>query len=222
MASCKVDIFVGSEMKQYSVPVDIPRYYSPYFDRYFHRSFKEAAEQKLTLPEDRVEGFDVILDYMLTGHIPTTFEVKESDKAGLEKCISFTEYADKYSIAEAGMVVYDILIEILQSCDVILRSNHIKTVFRTFPEKHAMRKLIAKAALNTGFSGKATYNKSELEVDGFAREMLRHLRHHVELQMINRSRNLIPLDRPEVSRFELFRRYRQTRYSQPVLGNIAS
>lgn len=54
MASSKVDIFVGSEMKQYSVPVDILCYYLPYFDRCFYGSFKEADEQKLTLPEDSV------------------------------------------------------------------------------------------------------------------------------------------------------------------------
>lgn len=198
MASPKVDIFVGSEMKQYSVPVDILCYYSPYFDCCFRGSFKEAAEQKLTLPEDSVEDFDILLDYILTGHVPSTYEVKENDKAGLEKCISFIEYADKYSIGEAGMAVYDNLVKILQSREVFLRPNHIKTVFQVFPEKHTMRELIAKAALNAGFAGKATYKKTEREVEGFAREMLRHLRHHVELQMVNRSRDVIPLDHADI------------------------
>lgn len=75
---------------------------------------------------------------MLTGHVPTTFEVEANDKDGLEKCVGFIEYADKYFISEAGMAVYDKLVKILESREVILRSNHIQTVFKVFPEKHAM------------------------------------------------------------------------------------
>jgi hypothetical protein len=100
------------------------------------------------------------------------------------------------------MAAYDRLVNILKSREVILRANDIRTVFKVFPEKHAMRELIAKAALNTHISEKATYSQLERDVGGFDREMLRHLRHHVELKMVDRSRNLIPLDRPEISLWE--------------------
>lgn len=43
----------------------------------------------------------------------------------------------------------------------------------------------------------------EREVDGLAREMLRHLRRHVELQLVTTDRNVILLDRAEVSFFGL-------------------
>jgi hypothetical protein len=76
------------------VPVDILCYYSPHFNRCFHGISKEAVWQKLALSEDRAKDFDILLDYMLTGHVPATFEVEANDRDGLEKCTGFIEYAD--------------------------------------------------------------------------------------------------------------------------------
>ena len=52
-------------VQAFHLPKDILCYYSTYFDRCFHGGFKEAAEQQLTLPEDRIEYFQHLLDYMI-------------------------------------------------------------------------------------------------------------------------------------------------------------
>ncbi len=64
----RVDIYVGPEIKHYSVLKNLLCYYSSYFDRCFNGGFKEAKEQKLALPEDSVEDFEILLHYVLTGY----------------------------------------------------------------------------------------------------------------------------------------------------------
>jgi hypothetical protein len=44
---------------------------------------------KVTLPEDSVEDFDILLGYILIGHVPDTFRVKEYDIDGLSKRMKF-------------------------------------------------------------------------------------------------------------------------------------
>ncbi|KAL2074346.1 hypothetical protein VTL71DRAFT_8124 [Oculimacula yallundae] len=66
----KVDIYVGESIKHYRLPKLLLYYYSPYFDRCFNGGFKEGTEQKLELPDDKIEDFEVIIEYMLRSTIP--------------------------------------------------------------------------------------------------------------------------------------------------------
>lgn len=103
----------------------------------------------------------MLLDYILTGHVSSAIKAKVNNQAGLDKCINFIEYADMYFIREAGMALYDSLVKIIESSKAVLKSNHITTVFRIFPERHAMRSLVAKASLNAEFKGQAKYREVE-------------------------------------------------------------
>ena len=194
MSSPKAEIYVGSQMKRYAVPTEILYHYSEHFRCCFNGNFKEATEMKLTLPEDSVEDFDILLGYILTGHIPTTFKVEAHDKDGLNKCIRFTEYAGKYNLGSAGMAVHGCLRDILDvRTAVVLEPDHIETVFRVFPQFHRMRALVAKAALNAQIFGRVSYDEVEEEVDGFAKEMLKHIRNYLGTKLINPKQNVIPL-----------------------------
>jgi hypothetical protein len=81
-------------------------YYSTYFDRCFNGGFKEAQEQKLVLPEGRVEYFQHLLDYMfVNGREP--FKAKSDSKEQMEYYIDFIEYAGKHKNGEGySEVVY--------------------------------------------------------------------------------------------------------------------
>jgi hypothetical protein len=46
------------------LPKDILCHYSRYFDRCFNGNFEESKEQKLNLPEDKPEWFELLLDSM--------------------------------------------------------------------------------------------------------------------------------------------------------------
>jgi hypothetical protein len=63
----KVDIYVGVNSKHFNLPKDILCYYSSYFERCFNGRFEEGEEQKLTLPEDKLDYFQILLDYMFLG-----------------------------------------------------------------------------------------------------------------------------------------------------------
>jgi hypothetical protein len=71
MSSPRVDIYVGPEKKHYSVPKEIICSQSDYFRRCFNGGSKEAEEQKLYLDEDKVEDFEILLEYVLSGQVTT-------------------------------------------------------------------------------------------------------------------------------------------------------
>jgi hypothetical protein len=63
----KVDIYVGEKKKHYRPPKLLLCHYSDFFDCCFNGNFAEALSQKLELPEDLVEEFEILLEYMLRG-----------------------------------------------------------------------------------------------------------------------------------------------------------
>jgi hypothetical protein len=63
----KVDVYVGPTKKHYSLPKLLLCHYSDFFDCCFNGNFAEAQSQKLELPEDLVEEFEILLEYMLSG-----------------------------------------------------------------------------------------------------------------------------------------------------------
>jgi BTB/POZ domain len=63
----KVDVYVGPDRKHYSLPKLLLCHYSQFFDRCFNGGFAEAISQSLDLPGDRVEDFEILLEYILRG-----------------------------------------------------------------------------------------------------------------------------------------------------------
>jgi hypothetical protein len=110
-----IDIYVGKNLKHYTVPKDILCYHLSYFDRCFNGHFKEAIELKLIPPDDAVKDFEIILDFVLTGRISTMFEIipDDVDENPVKECIEFIEYAEKPDLAGAGMAVYENIINML-------------------------------------------------------------------------------------------------------------
>lgn len=157
-------------------------YYSTYFDRCFNGGFKEAKEQKLILPEDRPEDFQLLLDYIfINGEGP--LEPKGDPKQQMKYCMEFVEYAGKYDLIGAIQVVLGALKRLLEACfrgikvDMLLQPQHIGTVFRVLPEGHELRGLVAVISLKFGLVD-GLYEPQEKTVDGFAAEMLNQLRKH--------------------------------------------
>jgi hypothetical protein len=96
----KVDIYVGPKSKHYRVPKDILCYNSTYFDRCFNGQVKEAKEQKLSLPEDRPEFFQIRMDYIFSDG-ENERNLKTCKFGTWNGCIAFMEYAEVYDLAGA-------------------------------------------------------------------------------------------------------------------------
>jgi hypothetical protein len=90
-------------------------HYSDFFDSCFNGGFVETPTQTLFLPDDRVEDFQILLEFMLRGDSPGSIKFSEvSTRAAdfkipslLERSFDFIRYADKYNLAEAAEVVYE-------------------------------------------------------------------------------------------------------------------
>ena len=63
----KVDVYVGPNKKHYNLPKLLLCHYSDFFDVCFSGNFAEGQSQKLELPDDQVEEFEILLEYMLRG-----------------------------------------------------------------------------------------------------------------------------------------------------------
>lgn len=73
----QANIVVGPEKKSFALPIDLLSYYSPVFDRAFYGNFIEVQTQVMELPEDDVENFEILVDYI--------FHHSVGDKLYLEK-----------------------------------------------------------------------------------------------------------------------------------------
>jgi hypothetical protein len=117
----------------------------------------------LDLPEDRVNDFEVLLEYMLRGQVSGCFEVQETGGAAVQRCIDFLEYADKYELGAATCdVVYEPLKKALSTPAVKslprpdpskrrtndITEGDIELVYRISPADSPLRTLVAQAALS--------------------------------------------------------------------------
>lgn len=179
MSGPKVDIYVGKSKKHYPIPKQLLEHYSPYFDKCFNGSFIEGQTQKLKLPEDSVEDFDVLLDYMVYGNVSEVLDVLKTGKDTVRRCMSFFEYADKYGIADVEEAIHDPLEKALVAYGAEeFHARYIEVVYRITPSNSPLRILMAKAALS--FAGLDNdihpYQKQEEQVEGFAADLLKQTR----------------------------------------------
>jgi hypothetical protein len=73
----KVDLYVGPSKKHYNLPKLLLCHYSDFFDSYFNASSTETPSQTLYLPEDRIEDFEILLEFMLRGTSPGSIKLIE-------------------------------------------------------------------------------------------------------------------------------------------------
>ncbi|KAE8448421.1 hypothetical protein EG329_009486 [Mollisiaceae sp. DMI_Dod_QoI] len=187
----RVDVYVGPGRKHYSLPKDLLCHYSTYFDRCFNGAFKEANQQKLSLPEDKVKDFEVLMEYMLSG-TTATFEVTEIGGAAVVACMDFLRYADKYTMGYVGQIIEEPLRKALEHLSNLahqvkkpkdpvrpegITGDDIELVFRTSPANSRLRAVVVLGAIAyNGPKGMSRFVKQEQTVDGFAAEVCDNVR----------------------------------------------
>lgn len=144
---------MGQARKHYVVPKDLLCYYSTYFDRCFNGHSLEATDSKLTLPEDDVFDFEILLEYVF-GHVSSCIEVEKYDEAAMKICIDFIQYSETYGLLGASTAVSSLFHKVLRLNPVtILKIEDIEVVFRVFEEGNQFRVNIAKALSNGVLEG---------------------------------------------------------------------
>jgi hypothetical protein len=186
MSGPRVDIYVGAQKKHFSLPKKLLCFYSEYFQRCLNSNFVEGRTQKIDLDQDNIEYFNILVEYMSSGFVMcNALHVFRDGPAGMQECMNFLDYVDKYGMGDAAFAVYESLEKVISSlytfCNgfklgVRIQPCHVETVFRVTPPGHPLRSLIAKAALSTAGLTGATFFQQEREVEGFAAELLTQTR----------------------------------------------
>ncbi|ESZ97810.1 hypothetical protein SBOR_1819 [Sclerotinia borealis F-4128] len=181
----KVKIVVGPNKKTYELPKELLSYYSPVFDRSFAGKFIESQTQRMELPEDTVEDFEVLIEYIFHHSVGDQLSVSKCGQNTAERCISFLKYADQYDLGDVSTSVYDALRPALLKYGVsAFKPEFIETVFSLTRDGNCLRQLMADAALSYQGEQKGeypnyemvTFEKQEAEVEGFESALYRQLR----------------------------------------------
>lgn len=161
-------------------------YYSPYFDRCFNGAFKEAVEQKLELPEDNIDDFEILIEFMLSGCRPN---IKAVSGEPINVCMDFIAYADKY--ARGGIfceLLYGKLeVNLAESAIISLvylgrfKPSHVELVLRVTKAGSPLRTLVVRDVLSSkGLMGMKKLKRLERETPEFAYEMLQQIRKSIQ------------------------------------------
>ncbi|CCD47949.1 hypothetical protein ACHAPC_008006 [Botrytis cinerea] len=181
----QANIVVGPEKKSFALPIDLLSYYSPVFERALYGSFIEVQTQIMELPEDDVENFEILVDYIFHHSVVDKLSISKNGPHVAERCISFLKYADLYDLGDVSTLVYDALRSaLIDGGPSAFKSSFIEVVFSLTKDGSCLRALMADAALS--FQGeyleshpnsvKISFAKQEAEVEGFGLALYRQLK----------------------------------------------
>ncbi len=186
MSGPRVDIYVGAQKEHFSFPKKLLCYYSEYFQRCLNSNFVEGRTQRIDLDQDNIDYFMVLGEYMTTGFVlANALYIARDGPAGMQVCMEFLDYVDKYGMGDAAFAVQESLERVISSlytfCNgyklgVRIQPCNVETVFRVTPAGHPLRSLITKAALSTAGMTGFMFLQQEKDVDGFAAELLKQTR----------------------------------------------
>ena len=190
LAGPKVDIFVGEKKKHYQLPKLLLCYYSKYFDRCFNGGFVEGTTQRLELPEDPVEFFEVMVDFLMLGSVTKKVaqaarkkfnNSQEQNKQGIDgTCFGLIKYADKYGLAEAIAPVVQALARKYFRFECV-RGEHVELVYGSLANVHPIKTMLVDRYSKYPFQRGSEYygealTQQEAEVPGFAADLLYRIR----------------------------------------------
>lgn len=186
LAGPKVDVFVGPNKTPYKgLPKMLLCHYSDYFDRCFNGQFKEGQTQRLELPEDNIQDWETLLEFMLRGTVGSLTSTQRRG-AAIQRCMEFLEYVEKYDMAEVSDIVYEPLkaaligsrdqepIPTLQRPHAVISSD-AETVFRVAHPGSRLRAVLVQGVISARKDNALDLRQWEQEIHGYANEMIRQI-----------------------------------------------
>ncbi|TEY70386.1 hypothetical protein BOTCAL_0105g00280 [Botryotinia calthae] len=143
-------IIVGPADKSttYIVPLALICHRSRFFDRALNGYFKESILNRVELPEDTVEEFELLLEWIYCKKVPWTSYIQ-----GIEKIINFYLVADKFDVAgpfgKVDTNLRTILVDHWYAICIeygTLAYGFLESVYQ-LPTGHEARRLFAKACV---------------------------------------------------------------------------
>lgn len=171
----EVEIFVGPKKRCFQLPKKLLAYYSPVFDRCFSGEFVEGETQKMECPEDTVEDFEVLLEYILYSNATNALSITKNAENTADGCISFVVFADNYDLGDVSSDVYSLLRPALVKYGKSgFKATYIEDLFGATRQGSCLWELIADSVISLGevkglkSSNVSLFKKQEDEVEGFS------------------------------------------------------
>jgi hypothetical protein len=189
LAGPRVDIFVGPPKKHYLLPRLLLCYYSPFFEKCFNGPFKEGQTQKLELLEDRVEFFEIMIEFMLHGKVENVgslhkFNLNSTVMEDKNEFIEFIKYNDKYGLGEISDEAQQEFSKLLGYSTAKVDVSDIEVVFGALPAGSPLRTLLVhKILLSNTFKDTQKFRFQEHSIPGYAAEVLDYVRANFDVTM---------------------------------------
>jgi hypothetical protein len=177
----RVDVYVGTVTKKhYDLLQLLLSHYSTYFAKLLQlKKEMGTAQQPIYLPEETIDDWEILLEYMLHGSFPGSIKTSAiGDKEIIKRCIDFLKFAEKYGLGAASDAIYEPLKKVLEipyhpTTLHQITASEIEVIFRVVPAESRLRALAAQCVLSTfGIKGLRALPKSFTQINGFAAELL--------------------------------------------------
>lgn len=182
----KVLLIVGA--KKYKLPKRLVCHSSTFLSTAFNGQFKEGETQELTLKDTNSDAFELVIQWMYTGHFVLP-AIVQTDADSISRILDFLNAADFLDlIGSPYRVVADAIKEKLIKSREVLESAHILKAM-ALPSEHLTRKLVLQACVGLYFislGGSWKYErkysttrspfkfeKELTQLDGFAADLFR-------------------------------------------------
>ncbi|RFU31004.1 hypothetical protein B7463_g5323, partial [Scytalidium lignicola] len=186
----QVELYIGPNKHHYALPKRLLCHYSTYFDSCFNNGFIESQTQSIELRDDKVEHFEMLMEFWLKGSMDDWFKAHPTKKKPVAQCIEFLAFADKYGfdVVEAMEAPLTNAIGKSDPSRPNKKINHaeeirgcdIELVYRMTSVGSPLRRLIVEAVLSArGIRNSRIFHHQEIEVHGFAADMLDLIREQV-------------------------------------------
>lgn len=179
-----IDVYVGEGREHFLVPKELLCKLSPFFERIINIGMKETVTNEIELPEDDVAEFQGLLEYLLGWNPSLIFANDCKREVGVEKCLDWMEYCDKYLVkGPSYSVLYVALRKVFMEWghrelrQLAVSGEDIERVFNTTAPGCPLRRLVVSAAISFGgLQNPSRYREQEENLAGFAAEMIFQLR----------------------------------------------
>ncbi len=163
-----VDIFVGTERKKFRLHRDLLCDRSDYFKACFLGKFKEAQQKELSLPEDNVEGFGLLVRWLYGAPLK-----KMSSNDDLPVYCALIILANKLLLEHLHNEAMDSMLRFHRTNPVSIDVESLHNIYQNTSDQERVRKYFVSLAAWTTASKKnfflgADYKRLIREVGDFA------------------------------------------------------
>ncbi|KAF7956583.1 hypothetical protein EAE96_003917 [Botrytis aclada] len=134
-----VDLIVGTEEALFRVHKSFLCNKMPYFDKMFNGGFKEAKDNSAKFPEDLLESFDILIEWVYSGHI-RFYEVRVNGGPENWNFLCFYALAEKLGLTQLEDRALDIYRHSCRAKNSTFDVDWVTKAYQITPQGSALRR----------------------------------------------------------------------------------